>query len=113
MNFKEYLTNMRIVNSIYDLIHTNKKIIDISEKHGFNNVSAYISAFKNYYGSTPNKYRIKHQQKHQTFATEQFFRETDYEAHLTPKEIQYYIRHFAEKHLNHNHIQNKKMYDVS
>lgn len=72
MNFKDYLTDIRLLNSIYDLIHTNEKVIDISEKHGFYNVSAYISSFKLHYGITHKKYRTMFQSENTKFARQIF-----------------------------------------
>lgn len=98
VNFKDYLTDIRLLNSIYDLIHTREKIIDISEKHGFYNVSAYIHAFKLYYGVTPKKYRNMIQNKHAQFERQNFFNEVDNERNLTLEEIKFYLRKFKQKY---------------
>lgn len=98
VNFKDYLTDIRLLNSIYDLIHTHEKVIDISEKHGFYNVSAYIHSFKLYYGVTPKKYRDMIQNKSTQFARPSFFNEVDYEKNLSIDEIKFYLRHFEQKY---------------
>lgn len=99
MNFKDYLTGIRLLNSIYDLIHTHEKIIDISEKHGFNNDSSYITCFKLYYGVTPKKYRDMFQIESKRFAKQNFYNEVDYERNLSRDEMRTQLRSFEEKYL--------------
>lgn len=99
MNFKDYLTEIRLLNSIYDLIHTHEKIIDISEKHGFYNVSAYINAFKLDYGITPKKYRDMFQSENTSFARQNFFNEVDYEKKLSMDEIKSHLKNFENNYL--------------
>lgn len=94
MNFKDYLTDIRLLNSTYDLIHTQEKVIDISEKHGFYNVSSYIYFFKLYYGVTPKKYRDMLQRKHVQFDRQSFFNEVDHERNLLNEEVKYYLERF-------------------
>nr|WP_275590302.1 MULTISPECIES: helix-turn-helix domain-containing protein [unclassified Mammaliicoccus] len=94
VNFKDYLTDIRLLNSTYDLIHTQEKIIDISEKHGFYNVSSYIYSFKLYYGVTPKKYRDMIQRKHAQIERQSFFNEVDHERDLSDEEVKYYLKSF-------------------
>ncbi len=96
VNFKDYLTDIRLLNSTYDLIHTQEKIIDISEKHGFYNVSSYIYSFKLYYGVTPKKYRDMIQRKHAQIERQSFFNEVDHERDLSDEEVKYYLKKFQE-----------------
>lgn len=98
MNFKDYLTEIRLLNSIYDLIHTRAKVIDISEKHGFYNVSTYINAFKGNYGVTPKKYRNMFQSERARFARSNFFNEVDNEKRLSEEEIKVHIKNFEYKY---------------
>ncbi|WP_301420307.1 AraC family transcriptional regulator [Mammaliicoccus lentus] len=109
MNFKDYLTDIRLLNSIYDLIHTNEKIIDISEKHGFYNVSAYISSFKLHYGITPKKYRTMFQSENTKFARQNFYNEVDYEKKLSIDEINRYLKYFKTTYINTDVQQDKEM----
>lgn len=109
MNFKDYLTDIRLLNSIYDLIHTNEKVIDISEKHGFYNVSAYISSFKLHYGITPKKYRTMFQSENTKFARQNFYNEIDYEKKLSIDEINRYLKYFITTYINTDVQQDKEM----
>ncbi|WP_241498855.1 helix-turn-helix transcriptional regulator [Mammaliicoccus lentus] len=109
MNFKDYLTDIRLLNSIYDLIHTNEKVIDISEKHGFYNVSAYISSFKLRYGITPKKYRTMFQSENTKFARQNFYNEIDYEKKLSIDEIKSYLKYFKTTYINTDIQQDKEM----
>lgn len=109
MNFKDYLTDIRLLNSIYDLIHTNEKVIDISEKHGFYNVSAYISSFKLHYGITPKKYRTMFQSENTKFARQNFYNEIDYEKKLSIDEINRYLKYFKTTYINTDVQQDKEM----
>ncbi|MCD8873329.1 helix-turn-helix transcriptional regulator [Mammaliicoccus sciuri] len=96
VNFKDYLTDIRLLNSTYDLIHTQEKVIDISEKHGFYNVSSYIYSFKLYYGVTPKKYRDMTQRKQAQIERQSFFNEVDRERDLSDEEVKYYLKKFQE-----------------
>ncbi len=109
MNFKDYLTDIRLLNSIYDLIHTNEKVIDISEKHGFYNVSAYISSFKLHYGITHKKYRTMFQSENTKFARQNFYNEIDYEKKLSIDEIKSYLKYFKTTYINTDIQQDKEM----
>lgn len=109
MNFKDYLTDIRLLNSTYDLIHTNEKVIDISEKHGFYNVSAYISSFKLHYGITPKKYRTMFQSENTKFARQNFYNEIDYEKKLSIDEIKSYLKYFKTTYINTDIQQDKEM----
>src|SRR5699024_8756728 len=109
MNFKDYLTDIRLLNSIYDLIHTNEKVIDISEIHGFYNVSAYISSFKLHYGITPKKYRTMFQSENTKFARQNFYNEIDYEKKLSIDEIKSYLKYFKTTYINTDIQQDKEM----
>ena len=52
-----YIRKRRLSLSIYDLIHTDKRIIDIAITYGYNSQESYIRAFKQMFGITPGKYR--------------------------------------------------------
>lgn len=53
-----YITRKRIERSASMLIHNSEySITDISEKFGFNTISVYSRAFKNFYGISPTEFR--------------------------------------------------------
>ncbi len=60
VSFSNYLRNLRLGHSIRLLLSEEKKVIDIAEECGFDNVNTYINSFKNKYGMTPAKYRQTH-----------------------------------------------------
>lgn len=57
MTFKEYLKKYRTAKSLNDVLHTEKKILDIALDYGFPDERAFINAFKQYYQNTPLQYR--------------------------------------------------------
>ena len=60
---KEYITHIRIEKAKTLIETTNLSIADISEMTGFSAQSYFSTAFKNYTGLTPTKY--KQQQKNE------------------------------------------------
>jgi AraC-like DNA-binding protein len=57
MTFKEYLSDYRVNAARYDLVYTEKSILEIAIKHGFSDARGYIKAFKKMYNITPLQYR--------------------------------------------------------
>lgn len=57
MNYKEYLTRMRMEEAKKLLRNKNANIADVCEKAGYTNVSHFIKTFQKYEGTTPAKYR--------------------------------------------------------
>lgn len=55
----KYITSYRLEKAKDLLMNTNMKIIDICEKVGFTNASYFGLTFKNYYGTSPAKFREK------------------------------------------------------
>lgn len=53
----EYLTEMRIQKAKYLLVSTNMKIVDISEKTGFESTANFYIAFKAKVGMSPSSFR--------------------------------------------------------
>lgn len=53
----QYIMRYRIMQSCRLLIETNKKIADIANETGFNNISYYNKVFLNIVGCTPKQYR--------------------------------------------------------
>lgn len=57
--FTEFYDKMRVTRSLYDLAHTQDKIIDIAYKHGFPNNNAYTHAFRKVTKMLPSDFRKK------------------------------------------------------
>lgn len=57
ITFSDYLNSIRLSHAINDLIESDLSIESISEKNGFPNTRAFVSAFKNEYGLLPSQYR--------------------------------------------------------
>ena len=57
ISFKNYLTQLRINRSLYDLRYTKLTITEIAMKNGFADVQALIRACHKKIGITPSKYR--------------------------------------------------------
>ena len=55
--FKQYLNLVRIAESKRLLKETDRQIVDISRKVGYNNVTHFNRIFKRFEGITPNNYR--------------------------------------------------------
>lgn len=58
-SFKDYVSSYRLYKSYEDVVHSDKTIQDISQKHGFFNVKSFIKIFKDVYHETPLQYRKK------------------------------------------------------
>ncbi|SEO63566.1 two-component system, response regulator YesN [Amphibacillus marinus] len=57
VNFKKYLTDIRMRKSLNLLLNTNMYIYEIAENVGYNNVRQFSDMFKKYYGKLPNEYK--------------------------------------------------------
>ncbi|HEX5563408.1 MAG TPA: helix-turn-helix domain-containing protein, partial [Sporosarcina sp.] len=57
IGFSKYLNTLRLNRSMYDLIHTNKNLMEIAISHGFTSTKAYRDTFKEKYEMTPTEYR--------------------------------------------------------
>lgn len=57
IGFVEYLTKLRLEKATELLINSELSIKAISEKIGYATSSAFVTAFKKYYGTTPNEFR--------------------------------------------------------
>lgn len=55
----KYIGRFRLEKSVELLKTTNMKIVDISKAVGFSNNTYFVTVFKNRYGLTPAKYRLK------------------------------------------------------
>ncbi len=54
----KYVRTRRIMNSAFELIHSERSIMDIALQYGFNNHESYTRAFKKIVGVTPSEFRI-------------------------------------------------------
>lgn len=57
VTFKQYLTNIRLVNAVKLLNSTEKTISEIAQRTGFTDESQFIACFKAHYQQTPGHYR--------------------------------------------------------
>lgn len=53
----QYLTQLRIQSSMYDLLNTKDKLESIAQNNGFANANYYEKVFKKQVGVTPTQYR--------------------------------------------------------
>lgn len=60
VNFLKFLTNIRLEQSISDLIHTNHTMLKIALDHGFPNQHSFAKAFKQKFGMNPTDFRKMH-----------------------------------------------------
>ena len=57
MNFKSYLTDVRMQEAVRLLRHTDYKSYEIAQQLGYKNVRQFNENFKGRYGKSPNEYR--------------------------------------------------------
>lgn len=57
VNFFTYLNQVRLRHSLSDLLASDQSVTAVSFNNGFPSPSAFIKAFKDAYGTTPNQYR--------------------------------------------------------
>ena len=53
----EYIKNRRLSMAGYEVLSTNKKIIDIAMEYGYDSADSFTKAFKRFHGSTPKEVR--------------------------------------------------------
>lgn len=54
-----WINRKRLQKACIFLTSTNKKITDIANLSGFNNISYFNRSFQNYLASTPHEYRLR------------------------------------------------------
>ncbi|TES15472.1 AraC family transcriptional regulator Rsp, partial [Staphylococcus epidermidis] len=57
MNFKDYFTSLKVIDSIKRLLSSEDSINAISEQSGFSSHTNFTNQFKNYLGCSPKQYR--------------------------------------------------------
>lgn len=59
MPIMKYYKRRRIIVSAFEILHSEKKIIDIALESGFSNHESYTRAFQKVFGMTPSRFRIE------------------------------------------------------
>jgi len=60
VNYKEYVTRLKIEKAMEMLLEEEATVISVSEKIGYFNTSYFIKVFRNYTGMTPDRWRKQH-----------------------------------------------------
>lgn len=63
MYFADYITRLRVRNSIPALRYSDQNLTQIAISNGFSNSAAFTRAFRKVVGMTPSAYRTAHQEK--------------------------------------------------
>lgn len=58
MPIMKYYKRRRIIVSAFEILHSEKKIIDIALESGFSNHESYTRAFRKVFGMTPSRFRV-------------------------------------------------------
>lgn len=61
INYRMYLTDLRVEYAVKELTATKHAIGDIAVKHGFSDSRAFSKAFRKRYGCRPSEYRLRQQ----------------------------------------------------
>lgn len=59
-SISQYIRQYRMEKAKDALLHTSKKVIDIGIESGYPNYSYFCQSFREYFGSSPEKYRQEH-----------------------------------------------------
>lgn len=58
MPIMQYYKRRRIITSAFEILHSDKKIVDIAFESGFANHESYTRAFQKVFGMSPSRFRI-------------------------------------------------------
>ncbi len=58
MPIMQYYKRRRIIVSAFEILHSDKKIVDIAFESGFSNHESYTRAFRKIFGISPSRFRI-------------------------------------------------------
>lgn len=58
-SIKEYIRKRRLTEAAYELVNTDRRIIEIAFDYQYQSQEAFTRAFKKMFGTTPRKYREK------------------------------------------------------
>ncbi|MDF2925972.1 MAG: response regulatory protein [Paenibacillaceae bacterium] len=61
LNFKQYLTEIRMKHALKLLLHTDMMVYEIAEQVGYNNARQFSDMFKKQFGKLPQEYRSSKQ----------------------------------------------------
>ncbi len=67
--FREHLSNIRIMKAQNDLLNSDLTLMEISIKHGFNDLRSYNRAFEKHFGVNPAQYRRNQKRKQNISST--------------------------------------------
>lgn len=70
MNFKDYLSNIRMSHALQDLVNSEKTITRIAVDNGFFSTNGFNKKFKEVYEQTPSNYRSQHKVEKKTAISE-------------------------------------------
>lgn len=59
MPIMQYYKRRRIIVSAFEVLHSDRKIVDIAFESGFSNHESYTRAFRRIFGMTPSRFRIE------------------------------------------------------
>lgn len=59
MNFKQYLTEVRMKQALKLLLQTDSMVYEIAEQVGYNNARQFSDMFKKFYGKLPQEYKAQ------------------------------------------------------
>lgn len=58
MPIMRYYKRRRIITSAFEILHSDKKIVDIAFESGFSNHESFTRAFQKIFGMSPSRFRI-------------------------------------------------------
>lgn len=58
MPIMKYYKRRRVIVSAFEILHSEKRIIDIAFESGFSNHESYTRAFRKVFGMTPSRFRV-------------------------------------------------------
>lgn len=56
-SLSRYILSRRVANAAFELVHSNRNILDIATTYGFSNPDSFTRAFKRLVGVNPNDFR--------------------------------------------------------
>ncbi|MFV0362661.1 MAG: GH39 family glycosyl hydrolase [Suipraeoptans sp.] len=66
MNFSDYISDIRLLHAMDDLMYTDHTIMNVAIDNGFASANAFNELFRKRYNSTPSEYRKKIYKKSET-----------------------------------------------
>lgn len=59
ISLAKYILYRRICNAAFDIVHSERKILDIANDYGFDSYDTFTRAFKRFTSMTPSKFRME------------------------------------------------------